>query len=354
MKYKIVNNSDSLDYQQFRPILSSFLKYATNRMGFNKPPSLFFVSDESNAQLPLGKTAHYDPVNMGVTVYTDQRHPKDILRSLSHELVHHKQNCDGQFDKLGEMGEGYAQNDKHLRSMEEQAYLEGNMCFRDWEDTHKKQLQESNYYFRGDKKMKLYEWKNAELATLIKEKFNIPEGEGLYKRDEEEEIEEGGLANREGDPRQRRPEASPIREEDEEEIEEKLNMVDHDGKPDTPEVPDFAADGKGDDDLKKGTVDEAEGETAQDVAARLKNIPTSFRHSVIRDFENMAEGDTEMAEHYPHVQDLAAFAKEVLSMMHDQKAMFGEDEKADTPDSLDENKVRLAVREALKRYMSKE
>ena len=256
MKYKIVNKSDSLDYQQFRPILSSFLKYATNKMGFKKPPSLFFVSDKDNAQLPLGKTAHYDPTNMGVTVYTDQRHPKDILRSLSHELVHHKQNCDGQFDEMGEMGEGYAQNDKHLRSMEEEAYLEGNMCFRDWEDTHKKQLQESNYYSRGDRKMKLFEWKNAEMASLIREKFNIPEvkveeeadkntgmsgvGGEHYEKNEmsdedhidaiekhldalkkdrdydEEHVDEGGLANRKGDPRQRRPEASPIREEEEE------------------------------------------------------------------------------------------------------------------------------------------
>ena len=252
MKFKITNKSKSLDYQQFQPILSSFLKYATNNIGFMKPPSLFFVSDTDNAQLPLGKTAHYDPSNMEVTVYTDGRHPKDILRSLSHELIHHKQNCDGQFDKLGEMGEGYAQNDKHLRSMEEQAYLEGNMCLRDWEDTHKKQLQESNYYFRGDKKMKFYEWKNAELATLIKEKFNIPEGEGHYKRDEEEEeLEEGGLANRKGDPRQRRPEASPIREEEEEELEdgEKMPMktddedADKDGKTDD-EVPAFLDENK--------------------------------------------------------------------------------------------------------------
>ena len=82
MKFKITNKSKSLDYQQFQPILSSFLKYATNNIGFMKPPSLFFVSDTDNAQLPLGKTAHYDPSNMEVTVYTDGRHPKDILRSL--------------------------------------------------------------------------------------------------------------------------------------------------------------------------------------------------------------------------------------------------------------------------------
>jgi hypothetical protein len=38
--------------------------------------------------------------------------------------------------------------------------------------------------------------------------------------------------------------------------EEKLNMVDHDDDPETPEVPDFAADGKGDKDLAKESVEE--------------------------------------------------------------------------------------------------
>ena len=147
VKCKIVNKSN-LDFGQFKPLLSSFMNFAVKRMGFQKPPTLFFSSDPKNAEMPLGKTAHYNPTSLEVTVYTDKRHPKDILRSLSHELVHHKQNCDGQFDQMGEMGEGYAQKDSHLRSMEEEAYLVGNMCFRDWEDTHKKQLQESNYYFQ--------------------------------------------------------------------------------------------------------------------------------------------------------------------------------------------------------------
>jgi len=59
------------------------------------------------------------------------------MRSLSHELVHHSQNCDGQFDSNKGVDEGYAQNDEHLRIMEEDAYLRGNMCFRDWEDKYK-------------------------------------------------------------------------------------------------------------------------------------------------------------------------------------------------------------------------
>ena len=66
--------------------------------------------------------------------------------------------------------------------------------------------------------------------------------------------------------------------------------------------------------LESSMMQEAEGETAQDVADRLMRIPPEFRQSVVRDFENMAEGSTEMAQYYPHVQDLAAFAQEVLSL----------------------------------------
>jgi len=183
MKYKVINKSN-MDFDKFRPILSSFMSYATKKMGFKKPPSLFFASDEQNAILPLGKTAHYDPSTMQIVVYTDLRHPKDILRSLSHELVHHKQNCDGQFDNLGPTVDGYAQNDKHLRSMEKEAYLLGNMCLRDWEDTHKKHLQESNYYSRGDRKMNTKDWSRKELNTLLMEKFGY-EKKKEYVLDEE-------------------------------------------------------------------------------------------------------------------------------------------------------------------------
>jgi hypothetical protein len=37
-------------------------------------------------------------------------------------------------EKVGPMGPNYAQDNKHMRKMETQAYLIGNMCFRDFED----------------------------------------------------------------------------------------------------------------------------------------------------------------------------------------------------------------------------
>ena len=67
--------------------------------------------------------------------------------------------------------------------------------------------------------------------------------------------------------------------------------------------------------LRASMMQEAEGETAQEVAERLMAIPQAFRHGALQDFENMVAGSTEMAQYYPHVQDLAAFAQEVLSMV---------------------------------------
>jgi len=123
------------DLSSIQSLIKEFYSFAKQRMGFKKPVRLFLRQDTDNAENALGKTAYYDPQNMSVTVYVTDRHPKDILRSFSHELVHHKQNCDGKFDNVkGEMGEGYAQANEHLREMEGKAYLEGNLCFRDWTD----------------------------------------------------------------------------------------------------------------------------------------------------------------------------------------------------------------------------
>ncbi len=137
---KIFNESD-IDLSALIDIANKFLPHAQSAMGFSEPVTISLVSDKENSLNPLGKTAYYDPAEMGISLFVDDRHPKDILRSLSHELVHHTQNCNGMFDELGEMSDGYAQEDDHLREMEREAYELGNMCFRDWEDEYKKKQQ---------------------------------------------------------------------------------------------------------------------------------------------------------------------------------------------------------------------
>ena len=128
---------------QLTDLLKEFYPYAEKQLGFNKPARIIFKNDQDNAKNPLGKTAYYDPQNMSVFVYILNRHPKDVLRSISHELVHHMQNCKGQLNQPGqETGEGYAQKDPHLREMENEAYEKGNIIFRDWEDQRKQRMNE--------------------------------------------------------------------------------------------------------------------------------------------------------------------------------------------------------------------
>ena len=112
------------------------MSYCREDMGYDSDPDVHYVTDKSNANSMLGTTAHYQPDKKIVTVFISNRHPKDALRSLAHELVHHAQNCRGDLQNV-KTEEGYAQTDPHMRKMEEEAYLTGNMMFRDWEDTCK-------------------------------------------------------------------------------------------------------------------------------------------------------------------------------------------------------------------------
>jgi len=170
MPCKIINNSD-LEISGFEDMIQSLVSFSQKRFGFEKPPTLFLNSDMENATNMLGKTAYYDPNQEEIHVYTTDRHPKDIMRSISHELVHHNQNCQGNLGGDHYSGEGYAQKDPHMRKMEEEAYLQGNMCFRDWEDGYKQKQQVYNEW--RTKTMSLKEWKNKELFGLLSEKWGF-------------------------------------------------------------------------------------------------------------------------------------------------------------------------------------
>jgi len=155
------------------PLIKQFLPFAQENLGFKSPPRLFLKGDAQNAENPLGKTAFYDPNNVSVTLYTTGRHVKDVMRSLAHELVHHTQYERGDFEDCGEMGEGYAQNDEHLREMEREAYEKGNMCFRDWEDGIKNTIYFEHLQKGELKQMSTKDWKNNEIKSLLSEAWGF-------------------------------------------------------------------------------------------------------------------------------------------------------------------------------------
>lgn len=104
-------------------------------------PSVRLANQPQEEDGIFSMTGYYDPTNKSIVLYTKGRHIKDILRSFAHEMVHHDQNLSGELTskKIGEGGDDpkYAQNNPHLRKLEEDAYLRGNMVFRDWTDNKK-------------------------------------------------------------------------------------------------------------------------------------------------------------------------------------------------------------------------
>lgn len=122
---------------QLNQLIKEYYDYAKQQLGFNTPARCILRYDAHNSHDIFGKTAYYTPDDQTVVLYVTARHPKDILRSFSHELVHHAQHDRGDLSNMGYIGQGYAQENKHLRKMEMEAYLKGNMLFRDWEDSKK-------------------------------------------------------------------------------------------------------------------------------------------------------------------------------------------------------------------------
>ena len=201
MHYELKNNTGN-DFSVLSNLIEKFFPYAQENMGFDQPVTIILESDLENAQNPLGKTAYYSPSDNTVVLYTDNRHPKDLMRSLSHELVHHKQNCNGELSEItGE--QGYAQTEIGHK-IEEEAYSLGNTCFRNWEDSVKKQINETSYNIKEDKKMKLTEAKLREMVnealknvylkeeTIKEEEKDLEEAHCVGNRDDNKKLDRDG------------------------------------------------------------------------------------------------------------------------------------------------------------------
>ena len=127
------------------PFIKTLTQFMDENIDIRPLPKVRFVDDEANASKVLGKTAYYDPQNCAITLYITDRHPKDILRSFAHEMIHHMQNMQG---RLGNISTQNVNQDDNLKGLEEEAYQLGNIMLRSWENSQDKidevKLQPSN------------------------------------------------------------------------------------------------------------------------------------------------------------------------------------------------------------------
>jgi len=118
----------------YPPLIKSLTEYMLDKgMNIKPLPKVKFVNDDAeNAQNFFGKTAYYNPNEKVIVLYTMNRHPKDVMRSFAHEMIHHMQNCDGRLQNITTQN---TNEEGDLPEIEREAYEKGNMTFRNWTDT---------------------------------------------------------------------------------------------------------------------------------------------------------------------------------------------------------------------------
>jgi len=84
--------------------IAEFVKFAVNELGIQKLPTVKFSYDTNESQ-EKGTFGYFDPNVNHIWIYIKNRNTADILRTLAHELVHHKQGEDNRIEQgSGETG----------------------------------------------------------------------------------------------------------------------------------------------------------------------------------------------------------------------------------------------------------
>ena len=123
------NKKNKLELKDF---IASLTEYMIDQgMEITPLPDVTIKKDQANASNFFGRTAYYDPNNKEIVLYISGRHDKDIVRSYSHEMVHHMQNLKGTLHNIQTQN---TNEDSELLELEKEAYLLGNITFRNWED----------------------------------------------------------------------------------------------------------------------------------------------------------------------------------------------------------------------------
>ena len=130
---RINENTSDMTFEEG---LKSLTKYFEDNKDVTPLPKITINdTDEDNSKMLLGRTAYYNPNDKEITLFVLGRHPKDVLRSFAHEMIHHIQNLRGDLKDAPDTTN--TNEDDYLNKLEQEAYTDGNMTFRNWEDSLK-------------------------------------------------------------------------------------------------------------------------------------------------------------------------------------------------------------------------
>lgn len=121
----------------YKPYLKSLAIFMADHGYTVHPFPKFILDDEDQGEGVFVYTGYFDPNSNGIRLFVHNRHPKDVLRTAAHELIHWKQQRSGDIEKSGYSSDKITE-DKKLIHLEAEAYLKGNMAFRSWTETEQK------------------------------------------------------------------------------------------------------------------------------------------------------------------------------------------------------------------------
>lgn len=121
----------------YKPYLKSLAEFMADHGYTVRPFPKFILDNSDQGDGVFVKTGYFDPVSNGIRLFTLNRHPKDVLRTAAHELIHWRQQKDGSLGKSGYKSDKITE-DKNLIRLEAEAYMKGNLAFRSWTETEQK------------------------------------------------------------------------------------------------------------------------------------------------------------------------------------------------------------------------
>lgn len=163
--YYHVNESIGSDFS-LEESMRSLMEFMSNKIRIKPYPEIHLNEDEQDGLFI--RTGYYLPDKKSITLFIAKRHDKDVLRSLAHELIHHNQNLTRPGIDWGNGGK--LEDDDTLRKLEAEAFLKGNLLFREWTEEekpkHEKVLNE------GMSKISMFNMIYAKNQYGITEDFN--------------------------------------------------------------------------------------------------------------------------------------------------------------------------------------
>lgn len=130
----MIDNENKIDMLNYW--IEEIVKFLRTKMDIDPLPKIRLDQTPNPEDELFIKTGYYEPVNNELVLFIDNRHIKDILRTFCHEMVHRNQNLVDPEEFQNSTSSLPIEQDKNLKHIESEAFLYGNLLFREFTEQY--------------------------------------------------------------------------------------------------------------------------------------------------------------------------------------------------------------------------